>query len=315
MDKHDVIKHLVNLAIDIGRTPTKDEYYSSIKGAKHALRKYFGEKYTDLVLAAGLTPNSTQWRTQGGNEIFARNIDEHLNRYKARELVKSKKYPKILIIGDLHFPFINQKALDWAHDLAKQIQPEYIVQLGDLYDMYSHAKFPKSAMLFTPKEEEKTARMQAERMWSRFHKDCPVAKLVQCIGNHDVRPIKRTMEVIPNIEHWIENYFKDLMTFPGVHTVLDAREEFTIEDIIFIHGYASGIGRHRDHFLNNVVVGHTHSGGVSMRQQNQKTIWELNVGYLADEFSKGLSYTPTKTTKWTLGVGIIDEFGPRFIPY
>lgn len=315
MDQHTLIKQLVDLAIELGRTPTKLEFYDMIKGAKHSLRKFYGERYNDLVLASGLKINSSQWKTQGGNEIFKKDIGEHLRSYQPKIIERSKKYPKILIIGDLHFPFVNQDALDAAHQFSKEAQPDYIVQLGDLYDMYSHAKFPRSHNLFTPKEEEYKARAMAEKMWKRFKLDCPEAKLIQCVGNHDVRPIKRTMEAVPSIEHWLEKYFQEIMSFPGVHSVLDSREEFRIEDIIFIHGYASGIGRHRDHFNNNVCVGHTHVGGVSFRQQQQKVIWELNVGYLADQFAKGLSYTPTRSVKWTLGIGFIDNFGPRFVPY
>ena len=51
------------------------------------------------------------------------------------------------------------------------------------------------------------------------------------------------------------------------------------------------------------------------RGLQHETLWELNVGLLSDVGAGPMEYGPTKRKHWTLGLGIIDEFGPRFIPY
>lgn len=315
MDQHELVAALIQLAGELGRTPLRDEFYARYSKAAWAINKYYNRQYNTLILAAGLELNAKAKFKP--SEIFKKDISHHLQDYEPKAIQRSKKYPKILIIGDIHFPFHHKKCLDAVHEFAKENKNDlsYIIQIGDLYDQYSHAKFPRSHNVFTPKDEEKLARQLAENMWKKFKEDCPNAKLIQILGNHDARPLKRVLESLPQMEHWVEKYFQELMSFENVETLLNAREEYKIEDIFFNHGYASKLGEHRDHYLNNLVVGHSHTGGVSFRQIHGKILWELNVGYVADQFSKGLSYTPTRTVKWTLGWGLIDAQGPRFIPY
>jgi hypothetical protein len=133
------------------------------------------------------------------------------------------------------------------------------------------------------------------------------------LGNHDIRAVKRTQEKVPELEHFVEAYMKQLFSFEGVTTIDDPREVKRIEGIAFHHGYLSQIGQHRDKLLENVVVGHTHVGGVAVRGLVQSSIWELNVGLMGDPEAKVMSYTTTKENGWTLGFGYIDEYGPRFI--
>lgn len=312
MDLNDLHNAILKLADELGRTPTKLELCDIYSQARSALRIHYNDRYTLLVNAAGLAPNKSDKIT---NEIFKKDIKKHLEQYEPKAVVKSLNYPKILIIPDIHFPFEHKKAIEWMHEFAKENQPEYIFQIGDMFDFYSHAKFPRSHNVFTPKEEERLAREKAEKMWARLQKDCPQAKCIQMIGNHSARPLKRTLEAMPSMEHWAEKYFEELMSFNNVETILNAREEYKIKDIYFTHGYANKLGDHRDHYLANLVVGHSHTGGVSFRQINGRVLWELNCGYLADQYSKGLSYTATRTVKWTLGIGFIDKYGPRFVPY
>lgn len=294
------------LALELGQTPSYTLFRKHVKNCQFHLEN-LKFSYSDCVRESGLVPARLSKVT---SKIFEKDIDKHLEEYDQKSPIRSKEYPKILILGDLHFPFINQKALEACYEFSEINNPEYIVQIGDLFDMYSHSKFPRSHNVFLPKEEESKARKMAEVMWSKFK-----GKKIQICGNHDYRPLKRALETMPTMEHWIEKYLKELLTFDGVETVFDPREEYKISDISFIHGHLNGIGKHRDHFMGNTVVGHSHTAGVSYRQINEKIIWEMNVGYLGDQYSRGLSYTPTKTVPWTLGWGFIDCNGPRFVPF
>jgi hypothetical protein len=99
-----------------------------------------------------------------------------------------------------------------------------------------------------------------------------------------------------------------------VTTVHDYREELVLQGIAHHHGYMSKIGQQRDFMQTNLVSGHTHKGNVSFRPLRDRTIAHLDCGYLGDPHAKALQYTPQKTTGWTLGWGLWDEYGPRFIP-
>lgn len=265
-----------------------------------------------LIQAAGLEPNRPVKIT---NDIFRRDIESHLDQHIAPALGPMKPWPKIVAVGDMHEPFCmtNAKA-DLVTFIARK-KPEWVVQIGDAFDMYSHAKFPRSHNVFTPKEEERIARKNLEEFWREVRKASPGVKCVQLLGNHDMRPLKRVLEALPSLEHWAEAYLKDLMSFDGVQTVMDSREIFQIGDIGFHHGYKSKLGDHRDDVQGNMIVGHTHRMGVVYRPYRDQIFFEANTGYLGDPTAKGLTYTPTRVTNWTWGWLDVDEDGPKPVPW
>ncbi len=310
MDKHALLVALKDLAIQLGRTPQRDEFVASIRNGKHLVDFHFGS-YSSFVVAAGL---EIQRKPKIDNSIFEVSLEKHLEDYKPRDLLPKAAWPRIAILGDIHEPFSHERTKSEFKLFCDAFEPEYIVQIGDAMDAYSHSKFPRSHNVFTPKEEETTARKNLEEMWKVLRQANPQAKLIQLCGNHDYRIMKRVLEHLPSIEHWAERYLKDLLTFDGVETVIDPRTEYMISNIAFIHGFKSGAGAHSDFLMQNVVGGHTHRGYTTFRSYRGQTLFELNVGFAADAESKGLTYTATKTTGWTLGFGAVDSFGPRFIP-
>lgn len=313
------------LSGELGRAPTRSEFTARFKGGDYAIRCHF-RTYACLLQAAGLeTYDQRRGGTRITNEIFRRDIVEHLSEYTPREIPKqAKAWPRIAIMGDLHEPFSHAGCKEAFFDflryqVATNQAPEYIIQVGDAIDAYSWSKHPRSHNVFTPKEEERLARENLAKFWQTVREIVPAAKCVMLLGNHAVRPIKRALEVLPSAEHWVEAYLKELLTFEGVETIMDPREEYAVADIAFVHGWKGGQGNHMMHLHRNTVLGHLHVGNCTFRNIRAPgsggLLFELNVGHCSDEFSSGLSYTPSRTTGWTLGFGWIDAFGPRFIPY
>lgn len=297
------------LAQELKRTPLKLELMRVIN--RYTIDTYVGG-YDKLLSLAGLTINyeaQHEPRLAPTNEMFRRELPELVNK----EILSHAPTMRGLIGGDMHLPWVHKPTLERFHAFNKDMQPDYVLQIGDLFDMYSHARFPKSQNLYTPKDEEYRAKAMAVEFWQRIHQDNPKAERIQLLGNHDIRPVKQTLTHLPSIEHFVEAYMENLFKFEGVKTINDHREIFRLDGIAFHHGYLGKIGDHRDAVIQNMVVGHTHLGGVSYRGIYGGTIWELNAGLMGDPSSKVMSYTPTKENKWTLGFGYIDEFGPRFI--
>lgn len=316
VDEHDLLVAVKEMALELGRSPHRDEFCSKVRCGKERITSIFGT-YSQFLMAAGLEPNTSRKR----KVLFAeRDVSEQLREYFPSRL-EHEPHPdhsipiskKFLILGDTHFPWADPAALERAYEIAKKLQPEVIVQVGDLYDMLAWSKFPISLNGYTPKQEIELAYHQATQMWARLKEIVPQARCVQLHGNHTIRPLKRVLEVAPALEVFIQidQFFK----FEGVEFVKDPREELIIDGVAFIHGYASQIGRHRDFMQMSCVVGHSHRGGVVFRHIRGKTLFELNAGYLADPQSKALGYTNQRMVEWTQGVGIIDELGPRFVPF
>ncbi len=309
MEQQELINHLIEFIKNEHRVPSADEFSRFLRIGKRKITDQFGT-WTDFLAAAGIHN-----KKKIDQSIFERNIDQHLSKHKPPKLPDFGGYESTLFIPDVHFPFEHQETLKQIYDFAEKMQPKTIIQLGDLYDNFSHAKFPRSHNIFTPREEFNLSRKKAEQFWTTLQKKAPKAKCYQITGNHSIRPIKRILEVYPEAEDWITEVVQKMMRFDGVTSITDPREELMLPgNICVIHGYRSQLGSHRDFTMMNVVCGHTHRGGVVYRQVRNEIIWELNAGLAGDPTSKGLSYTSQKIVEWTLGWGWLDQWGPRFIP-
>jgi predicted phosphodiesterase len=316
--QHRVVQAIKAVSQELGKIPTRDEFDKHRDGlSKGTVDKAFG-LWTEAVKASGLS------KKKGAEKKPERLKDPELSGeaatkiiagYHSRRTYRLEGYTKILIIGDVHFPFCDEAALSMIYAMIEKEQPSHVVQIGDLMDMLSHSRFPRSLNLMTPREELKLGKAQSVEMWKKIKAIVPNAYLTQIIGNHDSRMLKKIMEQWPEGEDFIQSAFKEIYSFDGVHTVYDGREEFYIDDIAFIHGYRSKLGDHSIYMRENVVVGHSHRGGTIFHQVNGATKWELNAGYIADPFSAALSYRAQKLHNWTAGCGIVDKYGPRFIPF
>lgn len=193
-------------------------------------------------------------------------------------------------------------------------EPDIIVQVGDLRDWYSASRFPRKVNIMTPKQEDELAGFYADAMWETLCKELPKADKYQLLGNHCIRPLARVLEKAPEFEEDMVERVHERYTFDGVKTIYDPREELDLDGVRFIHGYLSKLGDHAIYNQMPVVCGHTHRGGVAYIPMKEKISFELNAGYLGDASHPALSYTAQKrATKWTLGFGLIDQDGPRFV--
>lgn len=319
-EAHALIVALKELALELGRVPTRYEFQKAVQGGNYRTEKHF-RTYTLLCQAAGLDTYNERRRPDGrpsqvAQTLFDRDVCETVSAHEPapRTIATSDDFKPILVIGDCHFPFVHKDALAKIYQFAREMQPAHIVQMGDLYDMYAHQRFPRSLNTYSPDKEIELARFGAEEMWSELRKAAPDARLHLLTGNHDIRPLKKILMAAPELENIVRKGIEPYFTFDNVETLSDPRQSLVIQNISFLHGYLSQAGAHRDHLQTNVVTAHTHRGSVTYRPLQNRIIWELNAGFVGDESSKALSYTQHRTTGWTLGFGYIDKFGPRFIP-
>lgn len=216
-----------------------------------------------------------------------------------------------IVIPDPHFPFHHKKKLNKAKRLIGKIKPDQIIQIGDLYDLFSASKYP-GPRLFTLEDEVYKSRNLAEKFWEDVKSESPDSVCYQMMGNHDIRPRKRVLEKVPELLPYFN--FDDLWAFEGVKTIHDYREELILDGIVFHHFFKTKLGDTVRTYLKNCAGGHTHRPGIFFMPLDGKIIWEMNCGYLADNSAPGLRYTQTKWTNWSHAIGLIDSLGPRVIP-
>jgi predicted phosphodiesterase len=315
MNQHELIQTLKNLALELGRTPTRREFISQVKGGEYRMTKLFGS-FSTLLQAAGLETHEERMAARKiDGRIFTKDIEKHLAQYQPKPYTPPGPFPRAAIISDIHWPFSCQRVVDAFYEYVESEQPDWVILNGDAWDMYSHSKYPRSHNLFTPREEERLSREMNEAFWKEIQKRAPNTRPVQMMGNHDLRPMKRVLEVYPEAEDWMKDRLEKLFTFDGVKTIFDFREELYLnKNTIVFHGYRSKLGDHRDYTLMNCINGHTHVGGVVWRQIRTEVLFEANSGIAGDPYAKGLTYTPQKVTHWTPGFLAITEHAPMFIP-
>lgn len=231
-----------------------------------------------------------------------------------RLVVEPKGEIRLLAVGDVHAPFADPAKLKATYALARDFKPTHIWQCGDGYDMYSFSRFPKSVDLITPKQELLEGKAQLKTMWQELQKASPKAKCYQSRGNHSARIVKKMLANAPEFESLLDGPISELTEFEGVHDMKTHRGEIELGNMLLVHGWSSKIGFHADYFGQNVVCGHSHHGGVSYKARKGQPIWELNCGFVADINALPLQYGESKTNSWVAGVGIVDKYGPRFVP-
>lgn len=314
-EQHRVVAKLTELAAELGHTPSLVDMVSRVEGiTEHTIKKLGGMR--TLIELSGLEPERNQKKKK---DIFnvpdaSAFVSQHVPIEKRKR--RENPWPKIMVISDIHWPFCHRPTIEKFMTFVGKMRPDFVVLNGDAWDFYSHSKFPRSHNVFTPKEEERLAREMNETFWKDVKRLSPKSTCYQILGNHDIRPMKRALESVPAMEHWVEKYFQELFTFDGVETIFDTRKELVLgEDIAIIHGYASRLGEHRDSLHMNAIVGHTHRPGVVYKAigPNQEPLWEANSGLAGDPTAKGLTYTNTKMNGWVNSFLVVDEHGPRVI--
>ncbi len=304
LDQHTLIQEVKALALELDRAPLREEFEARIPKTRNLIRKLFGG-YGLLLIAAGIK-GGPESRQKIDNSVFEKNIEQHLESYAPKKIPKLDPWPRTLFIGDTHFPFIHKPTLEQIYAFCELMKPELVVQVGDLYDAYSHAKFARSHNVFTPRDEHSAGRRMAEEMWAKIKSIVPDARCIQVLGNHDVRPMRRILEVYPEAEDWISEILRKTMSFEGVETIMDIREELILPgEVMVIHGYRSKLGEHRDHTLMNAVCGHQHVGGVVFKNFHGIGVrWELKLRPRGRPAGKRAFVHPSENYKLDLGVGL-----------
>jgi hypothetical protein len=309
--KHELLCELKEQTASLGRVPHRDEFVAQSKHTKHDMVKAFGT-YTEFTKAAGLDKKSIKQSTKKQvDKFFQKSISEYIPKNEAS--LSGELFPRVVILGDTHFPWADQNALTLVYTMIEKLKPEYVVQIGDLFDLYAYSRWPKSQYQFSPQEEVSLARQMAEKMWNTIHQIADV-KCIQLLGNHCIRPHRAVISAgLGELEPYFN--FNALYDFKDVKTIFDPREPLTMGSLTFIHGFLSGLGGHISHFGTHVIHGHTHRGGLIYKRHFGKSLFELDVGYLGDTNAKCFTFTSSKVTNWTKGIGFIHELGPMWIPF
>lgn len=150
---------------------------------------------------------------------------------------------KVMITGDYHIPFIDEKAYSSMLSYGKKYKPDYFIINGDFLDCYSISDFDKNpARKVGLKEEIELGRKYIKDIRKAF----PKAKIYFLEGNHDNR-IERKLWKDSETYEVASEYFnvKDLLELDKykiehIKTDMDYWKKDTghlqLGDVVIMHG-------------------------------------------------------------------------------
>jgi UDP-2,3-diacylglucosamine pyrophosphatase LpxH len=87
----------------------------------------------------------------------------------------------VLVIGDLHSPFILEEYFQFINKVYKDWKCNRVVFIGDIFDFHIVSRHQQHPDADGAKEEY----LKAVKQLQPYYKKWPTAKI--CIGNHDAR--------------------------------------------------------------------------------------------------------------------------------
>lgn len=310
---HELLCKLKDLAVELGRAPTKREFQQA-GITRYEMDEVFGG-FKPMLQAAGI--KVLKGRKIDNSVFEVKDIENHLDKYTGEEefinptQILAKNFA---VISDIHWPFHSKKAFETFFERARKKKYDAVIINGDARDMYCHMKYPRSHNVFTPREENRVARELNEKFWKDVKSIRKDTKCFQLMGNHDIRPLKKALEKYPEAEDWISEALTREFKFEGVTTLMDTRDVLIMnKNILIFHGFKLKLGDHRDWTRLSCIVGHTHRPGLMYRRMMNDIIHEANSGSMGNPAAKGLTYTASKITEQVGGFLEYDEDGGRFI--
>jgi predicted phosphodiesterase len=223
-----------------------------------------------------------------------------------------KVYNKVLILPDLHAPWIDWKAVEQAYQWSKRHKPDLIVQLGDITDQKIWSRWQKDVDDASPSDEF----IAAEKALKRLHKMFPKMTILR--GNHDTRIASKAIEAgVP------AQMFKDIdqvFNFKG-WTWIPQNSKFQIKTVrgpvLFVHGDEQGgtIAAKSRILGLSIIQGHTHKVSITYTTTLNGTVFGAEMGCLMDVNSKAAKYAAANPVGCSIGFGVLKWGVPYFVDY
>jgi len=211
-----------------------------------------------------------------------------------------------LVVGDIHVPKHDPRAIDVVDQVAEMIKPDYLVNLGDHINCssFNHHKMDRNEPLF------------GEDVASEFGNGYRILKLMSewakelyyMFGNHE-RFLKDFAKKYPQMESLLNMSVMSNAVSLG-YRIYEEKGVIKMDDVKFLHGEMRKYGASGDSYKKNAAVfdsdtvwGHCHRPGTRLGSHS--------IGFLGD-FDQ--SYNETEASNWVQGFGVVSHYmGAAFI--
>jgi len=217
---------------------------------------------------------------------------------------------KAVSIGDLHFPFQDNKAIKLSMDFLKWYKPDYIFT-HELLDGYSISSFDKSPDRIGGLQEELDLAIVYLTELRRLN---PNAKIFLLNSNHQDR-FETYKKRIAKAFYTVRNLRIDFLLDLKKNNVKMAAE-YILNNVLFIHGVSAGTNPSNTAFKKNMmslVQGHAHRSGSNSFTTRKGFQFAMNIGCLCDIEAVAKEYIKGPC-QWTNGFGVVEWNNNRTYP-
>ena len=228
-------------------------------------------------------------------------------------MIKLKKnYNKILVLPDIHAPWVNWGAIKQAKKWHDKHKPDLVIQLGDITDQKIWSRWQADPDDFSPSQEFE----KAEKVLKKLHKMFP--NMIILRGNHDDRVKARAIEA--GIPGRMFRDVNDVFNYDGWNWI--RRDERLIVntprgEILFMHGdEMGGTPAQKSRILGmSVIQGHTHKVTTTYTNTPHGHFFGMDMGCLMDVDSKAAAYASANPIGVSIGFGVVKFGVPYFVSY
>ena len=224
------------------------------------------------------------------------------NEWDIIQALRSEKERRILIIGDLHAPFIKEGYLEHCLEIQKKYNTNHTIFIGDIIDSHYSSFHQTDPDGYSAGEELDRSVAQLTPWYKAF----PNADAL--MGNHD-RIIMRKAFAAGLSARWIKD-FGEVLETPNWNFGLS----FEYDGVLYLHGEgAGGINGALSKAINkrkSIVQGHFHTEShIRWNVSDFDRIFGMQIGCGIDDKAYGMAYAKYNIKKSILSCGVVLDNG------
>lgn len=218
------------------------------------------------------------------------------------------KKQTILVIGDLHAPYLHPDAVAFLTQIKKEFKPTEVIFMGDEMDGHALSYHESDPDL----DSAGTELEKAVEVLSPIYKLFPKAVVLE--SNHGSL-VRRKAKTAGIPEAALRSYRETLKAPYGWTWRYDYTISTLMGDIYFHHGKSATIEKLSKNMACSAVQGHYHSKFyISYWSSPNGLYWDANAGCLVDNKSRAMAYGKNTLQKPIVGCMLILDGVPQLIP-
>lgn len=216
---------------------------------------------------------------------------------------------RILVISDIHSPFMHPDTVRFLKSLKNKYKPDRIILTGDEVDGHAISFHEKDPDLFSPKDELALAIKRLRPIYKLF----PVADVLE--SNHGSLVYRRGK--FAGLSRSVFKSYREILEAPkkwAWHFDLTIRMS-NGQSLYCHHGKSSKQGALSKTMGMCSLQGHYHeSFHITYWANSLGIYWDMHVGSLVDRDSLAMAYAKNNLRKPIIGLAVILNGLPKLLP-